>query len=212
MRLVALLCIAGCGSTANEWWPLRVGDRWTMRNAETGSSTFFAVLPAPALCESPQFVIRITKDSVDTYWGAGGAMSIDWSLRLDPDGSIRSPLARWYGTVDATGPVTLTWRTPQNLIVPAAPTDGFTFEAPTEYRVAEGEASSCDAGSVFGEIQWRTKAVLRADELRVQYVEGDEVTKCNGFGEVWTFRRHVGLVKIEYAERPSCRIVAVERT
>lgn len=222
MKLALIALAASCAQSIpagpvalvlnGAWLPLSAGDHWVMRNVKNGARTFFDVRAAdPDTCGGPEFIVRMTKDSPDTYWGAGEARSIDWAVRVAEDGSVWSPGAWWYSTADASGPVVNTWLTPTNLAVPAGPV---TLVLDGAYKIAGGYATSCDQFTVTTAPQpWRLNARLDAGgDLVVHVVEGDaEVLRCGGFGERWTFRRGLGLVRIEWASAADCSIGTTER-
>jgi hypothetical protein len=219
LSLLLLSLAVGCGEEnmlpSPSWWPLAAGQSWTMVSSATGDPTHFQVLAAPSgLCGNPQFILRITKTDAQDYWGPGRVASVDYTIRVEPDGTIHSPLSISYGTMDATGPQSGATVTPlpTNLVIPANPQNGFSIANPiapgygwyaTSEDAAANDCASPYPASAPATVLWQTAITIDGDFLSAAYEESDpnHLGQCAWDAhETWVFQRGVGLVKIHVDE------------
>jgi hypothetical protein len=207
-----VLILAGCGGGSMStpalvkpplasFFPLKAGDVWKFRDISNGGISTWYVREAPqGACGDPQFVIRQTKDRLDTYWGYGSDQANDWYVRIEPNGDIRST-AQVFRTPASTGEVAvLTTRTPNDMIIPANLQD---YEQTAQYSIADGERISC-GGQLTVPVYWHLSLAQSGDLLTVKftewpsdYVNGQWIPQPSTDYENWTFQRGVGPIKIE---------------
>jgi len=78
------------GYSINPYWPLIIGNQWTLRNTNTSAILNVTVQvspgPTPAFgCYEYPAYVTFNKSEISNYWAPGAAWNLDWYIVTDPD-------------------------------------------------------------------------------------------------------------------------------
>jgi hypothetical protein len=200
-----------------EIFPLRVGNRWVLRNQATGATTTFEIeARANFGCEKHLYPLHITKSDDATYWSPGRPEEFRYYLRVLRDGTIASPGAWSWNYVDKKPASTINTRTerpgtpPTNLILKPRARDGEVVRTHSTYLFGPGihDAGCLKPGPPriqrWPRSTWTTKFTIESVDtpaytgraLCARYSEGTDEVENNA--EQWCFAldKKIGLVQL----------------
>jgi hypothetical protein len=197
--------------------PLKVGNRWVLRNQATGAVTTFEIASRGAFgCRRGVYDLHITKDDPANYWSPGKTEEVHYYLEVQRDGVIASPGAWSYDYQTGKAGLTINMRTekrgtpPTNLILKPGARDGEVVRTHSFYLVRYGarDASCLKAAPprvvAWKRNTWTTKFTTEDVEtpaytgraLCARYSEGTDDVENNA--EQWCFAldKPLGLVQL----------------
>lgn len=204
-------------STPKSLLPLKVGNRWVLRDQASGAVTTFEIKARGTFgCQKGVYDLHITKSDEAGYWAPGKSEEVHYYLQLRRDGSIASPGAWSYDYRQRKPGLTINTRTekrgtpPTNLILKPDARDGEEVRTHSTYLVRYGAR---DAGCLklapprvvaWEHSTWTTKFTVedvdtpayRGRALCARYSEGSDEVENNA--EQWCFAldQPLGLVQL----------------
>lgn len=87
---VSAQCTGACNQYANSYWPMTVGNKWTMRNASTHSPVVFSIQQSPSTfaCQTSPIRLRIDKIDPRDYWAPNFQANLSWYLGVRSNGDV----------------------------------------------------------------------------------------------------------------------------